>query len=149
MCANTVVAYTDGDWETKLEWDFIEPANSEPDNSTPWQFKNSQTFIDHEKYGHMAMVNFYAGVVTGRNLDFEKTISFIENKKPLIWEEITNPADTIDNCGRGDGLPLDAASLVELKLVIFIILTFEKLLLNIFVKYFKKKYIKFSDNTHF
>ena len=142
MCANTVVAYTDGDWETKLEWDFIEPANSEPDNSTPWQFKNSQTFIDHEKYGHMAMVNFYAGVVTGRNLDFEKTISFIENKKPLIWEEITNPADTIDNCGRGDGLPLDAASLVELKLVIFIILTFEKLLLNIFVKYFKKKIYK-------
>ena len=65
-------------------------------------------------------MSYYTGVVTGRQLDFEKAIYNIENGLSTEWEDISRPTDLIDNCGtRTESATdqLDVTSIVQLKLV--------------------------------
>lgn len=118
-CTDVTTAYTDGDWETKLEWEYIEKTD------TKWsKFEMTKTSEEYAKYGPLAQMSYFAGVITGRQMDFDKALYNIQNNLSTEWDQISRPTDRIGNCGTTDETStdqLDATSIVELKLVIFII----------------------------
>ena len=65
----------------------------------------------------MAGVSYAVGLLTGRQIDFHKALYSIEKGLPTNWENISRPVDPVENCGLEDNGPLNATSIVELKLV--------------------------------
>ena len=114
---NPSVGFRDGDWETELNW-----SHEEASNSRHVKFRDTKTAQDFENYGPMAAFSYAVGLVTGRQLDFEKALKYFQENESTelageIWEEISRPLDTLDNCGLDSAGPLDGTSTITLKLV--------------------------------
>ena len=89
----------------------------ESEGSTWNRFEKTKTAKEYEMYGPLAGFSHAAGLVSGRQLDFETAIFNIENGLSTEWEDISRPVDPIENCALNNNGPLHATSFIELKLV--------------------------------
>merc|ERR1711957_701927 len=63
-------------------------------------------------------MGYVTGLITGKQLDFEKAIYNIKNGLSTNWDDITRPVDPIENCAQEGNGPLNATSMIELKLIL-------------------------------
>lgn len=102
-----------------MHWSYQEAAGSN------WfKFDKTKTAKEFDMYGPLAGVAYATGLITGRQLDFETAIYNIQNGLSTNWDDISRPVDPIENCAQEGSGPLDATSIIELKLVNRVYITY-------------------------
>jgi hypothetical protein len=102
------------DWETEFLWELkTDPAREEKAKQ-----KTETEGEEFDKFGVLAGVNNFYGMVTGRKFDFEKAILAHKNGKILseVMEEITFAVEEEPFCSCG-AVKTDGASIITMSLI--------------------------------
>ncbi|CBY33757.1 unnamed protein product [Oikopleura dioica] len=107
-------AFTGNDWETEFSWELKTNTAREEKNRQKTKMEGEE----FDKFGVLAGVNNFYGMVTGRKIDFEKAIQAHQEGKILSEniEDITIAVEEEPFCPNGS-VKTDGASLITISLI--------------------------------